>query len=460
MSLSLFRMPLPRALAWAALIIGAAIVVIDPLPGTEGRVLGLAVAFIGLWATAVIPEPMTAVFFFTTAMLLKAAPAGTVFGGFSSAALWLIFGGLIMGIAFRSTGLGERLGARLSHAFGSSYWGVISGVTLVGLALGFLMPSSMGRAIMLMPIAVGLAERYGFAPGTNGRIGVVLAAAFGCHVPTFSILPANLPNLVLVGAAETLWHYTPHYGEYFLLHFPILGFLKTAIMIPLIVWLWPDTPQPEAATRPLGPMKRQEGQLALLLACALVLWATDFLHHVSPAWISMAAGALLLLPGIGLVDRKAFNEQINYGSMFYVAAIMGLGAIVDQSGLGARLAHAVLDVLPLSPGHAATNFASLSVLSTLVSLLTTLPGAPAVLTPMAGQMAEASGMSVEAVLMSQVLGFSNPIMPYQSAPMVVAMQLGGERLGPAQTLCLWLAGITILVLLPLDFLWWRLLGWI
>jgi di/tricarboxylate transporter len=460
MSLSPFPMPLPRALAWIALGVGMAIIILDPLPGTEGRVLGLAVAFIGLWATAVIPEPITAVFFFTAAMLLKAAPASVVFGGFQSAALWLIFGGLVMGVAVRSTGLGGRIAARLSHAFGSSYWGIITGVTLVGVAMGFLMPSSMGRAILLMPIAIVLAERYGFQPGSNGRLGVVLAAAFGCHVPTFSILPANVPNLVLVGAAESLWHYTPRYGEYFLLHFPVLGFLKTAIMIPLIVKLWPDTPRPEAPGQAMGAMKRQEGQLALLLGCALVLWATDFLHHISPAWISMAAGALLLLPGIGLVDRKAFNEQINYGSMFYVAGIMGLGAVVDQSGLGARLAHAILEVLPLSPGHQATNFAALAVLSTLVSLLTTLPGAPAVLTPMAGQMAEASGLSVEAVLMSQVLGFSNPILPYQSAPMVVAMQLGGERLGPAQALCLWLAGITILVLLPLDFLWWRLLGWI
>lgn len=460
MTLSLSRMPLPRILAWIAVVVGTAIVVMDPLPGTEGRVLGLSVAFIGLWATAVMPEPITAVFFFTMAMLLKAAPSSVVFGGFQSAALWLVFGGLVMGVAVRSTGLGERLGARLSHAFGSSYWGVITGVTLVGVAMGFLMPSSMGRAILLMPIAVGLAERYGFEPGSNGRLGVVLAAAFGCHVPTFSILPANLPNLVLVGASETLWHYTPSYGGYLLLHFPVLGFLKTAIMIPLIVKLWPDTPKPEAAGRPLGPMKRQEGQLALLLAAALVLWATDFLHHVSPAWISMAAGALLLLPGIGLVDRKAFNEQINFGSIFYVAGIMGLGAVVDQSGLGARLARSILEVLPLAPGHQATNFTALAVLSTVVSVVTTLPGAPAVLTPMAGQMAEASGLSVEAVLMSQVLGFSNPILPYQSAPMVVAMQLGGERLGPAQKLCLWLAGITVVILLPLNFLWWRLLGWI
>ncbi|WP_096704652.1 SLC13 family permease [Magnetospirillum sp. 15-1] len=460
MSLSLSRMPLPRILAWIAVIAGAVIVILDPLPGTEGRVLGLSVAFIGLWATGVIAEPITAVFFFTMAMLLKAAPSSVVFGGFQSAALWLVFGGLVMGVAVRTTGLGERLGARLSHAFGSSYWGVITGVTLVGVAMGFLMPSSMGRAILLMPIAVGLAERYGFEPGSNGRLGVVLAAAFGCHVPTFSILPANLPNLVLVGASETLWHYTPSYGAYLLLHFPVLGFLKTAIMIPLIVKLWPDTPKPEMAGRPLGPMKRQEGQLALLLAAALVLWATDFIHHVSPAWVSMAAGALLLLPGIGMVDRKAFNEQINFGSMFYVAGIMGLGAIVDQSGLGARLAGAILEVLPLAPGHQATNFTALAVLSTVVSVVTTLPGAPAVLTPMAGQMAEASGLPVEAVLMSQVLGFSNPILPYQSAPMVVAMQLGGERLGPAQKLCLWLAGITVVFLLPLNYLWWRLLGWI
>ncbi|ARJ66711.1 sodium:sulfate symporter [Magnetospirillum sp. ME-1] len=458
--LPLLPIPLPRLLAWAAVIAGAAIIVLDPLPGTQGKVLGLSVAFIGLWATAVMPEPIIAVFFFTTAMLLKAAPSSVVFGGFQSAALWLVFGGLVMGVAVRSTGLGERLGTRLSHAFGSSYWGIIGGVTLVGVAMGFLMPSSMGRAILLMPIAVGLAERYGFAPGSNGRIAVVLAAAFGCHVPTFAVLPANLPNLVLVGASETLWHYTPSYGAYLLLHFPVLGFLKTAIMIPLIVTLWPDTPKPEAAGRDLGSMTRQEGQLSLLLAGALVLWATDFLHHVSPAWVSMAAGALLLLPGIGLVDRKAFNEQINYGSMFYVAGIMGLGAIVDQSGLGARLAGAILDILPLAPGHQATNFTALAVLSTVVSVFTTLPGGPAVLTPMAGQMAEASGLPIEAVLMSQVLGFSNPILPYQSAPMVVAMQLGGERLGPAQTLCLWLAGITIVVLLPLDFLWWRLLGWI
>ena len=455
------RIPLSRLIAWIAVAAGLAVLALHPLPGNESRALALAVVSIGLWATSVIPEPVTAVFFFTGAMLLKVAPASVVFGGFESAALWLIFGGLVMGVAIRSTGLGLRVATRLSRAFGKSYWGIITGVVLVGVAMGFLMPSSMGRAILLMPIALSLAARYGFVPGSNGHLGVVLAAAFGCHVPTFSVLPANVPNLVLVGAAETLWHYTPSYGQYLLLHFPILGLLKAAVLIGLIVRMWPDTPRPEVEASHLpGAMSMGERQLSLLLTAALALWATDFLHHISPAWISMAAAALLLLPGVGLVDSKAFAEKVNYGSLFYVAGIMGLGALVSQSGLGSRLAQAILMVLPLAPGHAVTNFVSLASMSTVVSLLTTLPGAPAVLTPLAGEMARASGLPIEAVLMSQVLGFSNPIFPYESAPLVVALQLGGEKLASALALCLRLAAITILVLLPLDFLWWRLLGWI
>ncbi len=449
-----------QLLAGAAVVAALLVLVFPPLPPAETRALALIIAALGLWATGAVPEHITAIAFFTVAMLFAVAPPAVVFGGFDSAALWLIFGGLVMGVAVRTTGLGERIATRVARMFGTTYWGVIAGVTVVGVALGFVMPSSMGRAILLMPIALGLAARFGFERGSRGHTGVVLAAAFGCHVPTFSVLPANLPNLVLVGASEKLYHIVPTYGGYLALHFPILGLLKTAIMIPLIVWLWPDTPKPvPPAARP-PVMTGDERWLAVLLTMALALWATDFLHHISPAWVSMAVALVLLWPGIALVKGKAFNDQINYGSLFYVAGIMGLGAMVDQSGLGNRLASAILQGLPLAPDHPAMNFASLATVSTLVSMITTLPGAPTVLTPLAEQMAKASGLPLDVVLMSQVLGFSNPILPYESAPLVVAMQLGGERLAAAQKLCLLLAAATILVLLPLDYGWWRLLGWL
>ena len=70
------------------------------------------------------------------------------------------------------------------------------------------------------------------------------------------------------------------------------------------------------------------------------------------------------------------------------------------------------------------------------------------------------GSCTASVLMSEVLGFSNPILPYESPPLVVALQLGGEPTAAAVKLCLAMGAVTLLLLYPLDYMWWRLLGWI
>ncbi|MCW5731786.1 MAG: anion permease [Alphaproteobacteria bacterium] len=420
----------------------------------------LAIFAIGLWATGVLPEHVTALGLFLFAMLFKVTAPAVIFSGFHSAALWLVFGGLVVGVAVRRTGLGERLAQMAVSRVGSSYGLAVSGVMAISIGMGFLMPSSIGRATLVVPVAAALAEGMKFAQGRAGRTGLVLAAAFGVHIPTFAILPANVPNMVLLGGAETLHGIVPVYGEYLLLHFPVLGVLKAVLIVLLILWLYPDRPEAGARAVERGPLSGDERRLAFILVLALGFWVSDFVHHVNPAWIGLAAALVCLAPGIGLVPQKAFATDISYGSMFYVAGIMGLGAMVADSGLGLELAQAMLRVLPLAPGQDAQNFAALSAVATLIGLATTLPGTPAVLTPLAGEMSRAAGWSVEAVLMIQVLGFSTVVLPYQSAPLVVGMQLGGERIGPAVKLCLILSAVTVLVLFPLDYLWWRLLGWI
>jgi len=453
------RLSIRKAGVALAALLAVASLVARPLPGTENGALALCLMAISLWATGALPEAVTALAFFTLAMLFQLAPAAVVFSGFASGALWLIMGGLVMGVAIKSTGLGDRIAKSLGHAFGNSYLGVVTGMVLVGTALGFLMPSSMGRAVLLMPIALALADRYGFVPGRKGRTGLVLAAGLGSHVATFSVLPANVPNMVFAGASETLYGYVPSYGTYLLLHFPVLGAVKTALLIPLIIWLWPDHPQPIERER-LAPMSGSERWLGLLLIGALGFWATDFWHHVSPAWISMVVAVILLLPKIGLVDRAAFSREVNFPTLFYVGGILGFGALIGASGLGRELGAVVARLVPLAPGATALNFACLAAIGSVVALFATVTGVPAVMTPLAGGLAQITGMPLESVLMSEVLGFSNPILPYESPPLVVAMQLGGEGMGHAVKLCLWLGAATLLLLYPLDFLWWRVLGWI
>ena len=414
---------------------------------------------IGLWATAVLPEHLSALLFLCLCMLFAIAPASVVFSGFASGTLWLVLGGLVLAEAVRATGLGVRLAHALFGRFTLSYGGLIAAAAVVALLLAFLMPATVSRVLLLLPIYAAIAQRAGLAPGSKGYTGMALTAiivSFQCGV---TVLPANAPNLVLAGAAETLYNKPIIYGDYLLLHFPILGCVKAAIITALICWLFPArTTAPQGHHEPT-PMSPEERRLALILAAALVLWATDFLHHIRPGWIALAAGIVTLMPRVGALPHSVFPERIKLGSFFYVGAVLGFGALMQDSGVGKVLGGSMLGALHIEPGTDFLNFVKLTMLATFTGLITTNPSQPALLAPLAAQMAEATGWRIEAALMTMVVGFSLMIMPYQAPPVMVGMHVAGVTLRQILRLTVPLAVICIFVLMPLDYLWWRWLGY-
>ena len=450
--------------ALVAVAVGLFLVAFPPtfLSPHKARVAALAIVTITFWATMVIPEHLTALIFFFVSMIFSLAPASVVFSGFESTALWLIFGGLIIGAGITGTGLGQRIADRVVVHLRGSYLKIISGVVLAGVLFSFVMPSSMGRVIFLTPVMLAVADHFGFRRGSNGRIGIMLAAILGTVIPAYAILPSNVVNMVLIGMAETQFNVSALYGEYLALHFPVLGFLKAVIIVCLIVWLYPDrsgTTVAERATQ-VDPMSKNERILSVVLVVLLTLWITDFLHHISPAWVSLGGAVLLLLPGVNIVSTRQFNGDINYGSLFFVAGILGLGGMVSHSGLGDMIAQRLIASLPLGEGSSFVNYISLGIASLVTALAATIPGAPAVITPLSDQLAHATGWSIKTIIMTQMLGFSTSIFPYQVPSIIVGMQMARERVKPAIQVCLILAVITIFILFPLDYLWWKLLGWI
>ncbi len=420
----------------------------------------LIMAGMVLFATGALPEFVSALVVLVLAMLLSLAPAEVVFSGLTSTACWLIFSGLVIGIAIAETGLAQRISSRFSRYLDSSYARLISGIVLMGVLLGFVMPSSVGRVVLFIPIALAIAEHCGFARGSKGQHGVLLAAAFGCHLPTFAILPANIPNMIMIGSAESIHGWTPMFAEYLLLHFPVLGALKAVLLILIILKLYPDTPQKTTAVSRNDGFSFRESRLLLIMLVTLGFWLTDSVHHISAAWIGLAAATLLLLPGVGMVSPKSFNEKVNISSILVVAGLLGIASLINYSQVSQVVGERVLDWLPLAPGQDAVNFFSLSLAAMLTGVVATLAGVPATLTPLAAQISQMTGFSLEAVLMTQVFGFSTVVFTYQSVPLMMAMPLAGVPIGHAARLCLILAGLTVLILLPLDYLWWQLLGWI
>ena len=431
----------------------------DALTPQAARAAALGVAMLGLLASAIVPEFVTALLFFLFAMLLGAAPADVIFSGFHSAALWMVFAGLIIAVAVRLTGLGERIAQFIAPKFGASYIGIISGVVFVSVGLAFVMPATMGRVLLLAPIVLAIADSYGFGEGSRGRTGMVLALAYGTFLVPMSILPANVPNIVLVGAAETLYGIVPEYGSYLLLHFPVLGLLRSFVIIAVIVFLFPDKPSKSEGSK-AGSAGADEYRLALMLAVALVLWVTDFIHHISPVWIALAVAALCMIPGIGVVSSRTFAEKVDVSPFIYVDGIMGLGALVADSGLAHTLGSWLIGVAEFEPGNDTWTFFVMTVVGTLIGPLVTNPGIPVVMAPLAGSIADAAGLPVATVLMMIVIGFSMVILPFQAAPLVVAAQICGVRIRDSIKTSLVLLVVTLIAVMPVNYLWWRFLGYL
>lgn len=184
------------------------------------------------------------------------------------------------------------------------------------------------------------------------------------------------------------------------------------------------------------------------------------MHHISPAWIGLAAACICLLPKVGFLSGEEFAKGVNIRTCIYVAGILGLAALVNYSNTGMIFGHFIQSYLPLDPTHQFINFTSLVGLTSALNFIVTANGVPAIYTPLAQALSNATGLDIVTVLMIQVIGYSTPLLPYQASPIVVAMGLGNVPLKDGIIVCLTIFVFTLLFLVPIDYLWFKSMGMI
>src|SRR5690606_17826119 len=90
-----------------------------------------------------------------------------------------------------------------------------------------------------------------------------------------------------------------------------------------------------------------------------------------------------MLPGVGAVPVTMFQERVRFGMFFYIGAILGLGAVMLDTGLSAAIGDTLLGVIRLEHDADAANFGVLSLLGTAAAMVVTNPAQPALLSPLA-----------------------------------------------------------------------------
>lgn len=417
-------------------------------------VLAALTAF--LWATLAIPAELTALLFFAALLLTGLAPDHVALAGFESKAVWLVFAGMVLSEVIGRHDMGHALFDRLLGHL-RSYPALVWLISATGLLLAFFIPSAMGRVLIFAPLVRALADRLGLEEGDPRRHGLFIAAVLGAVVPAFTILTSNVPNLVLMGAAEAIYGRSLTYGEYLLLNFPVLG-LGAFLLIPLLVLrLFPGERRIVLPPVAPEPWSRDQVKIGFLLAATLAFWTTDSLHGISAAWIGLAAAVVSLLPGIGLLPPQSIGK-LNFGPWFFAAGSIGLGGVVSHSGLGDLLWSQVDAAIPFAGLPDAAKYAVLQLSAMVLAMLTTLPAIPAVFTPLAGSIADTLGWPLDAVMLAQVPAFVIFAFPYQAPPVLVGLTFLGVPFAQAMRVMLRFAVLALLVVAPLHYLWGRFIG--
>ena len=419
-----------------------------------GAISGLAIA---LFATRLLPEVVTALACFLAFIAIAAAPNDVIFSGFSSGGFWLLFSGLIIGTAISVTGLGMQIALRIFQRTGDSYRNAALLMAFSGLGLGLLVPSTLPRIIVLMPIALYLSKTMGYAIGSRGHVGLTVTGAAATLLPTYAILTANLPTIIHFGAFETLYDVGPSYARYFIEQAPLnlIRFLVLlAVMLPFAAPRAETVSELDAPT----PFNAVQKRLLILLGVAILFWATDTLHGISPAWVALSLAAALLVPGLGMLDGTVMKSKVDMSPAFFLAALFAISAVAQHTGLGAFVADRLIPLLGLGQGSAFRDFYAVTALSNVLSHLTTAPAAPAILAPLGQSMATETGWSLDTIAMVQVIGISTPILPYQAPPLIIAMALADIPMAALFRICVWLAAATVIIGMPLTYLWWSYLG--
>ena len=260
----------------------------------------------------------------------------TAFAGFADSTPWFLFGAMLMGEAAARSGVAVRLGFIVMRLIGTSYSRLLLSVVVIVLILNFLVPSGLAQISIVAPMILGVMVAFGVGKGSNIGRGMFVLLSCICGLFNKMIL-AGGASILTRGLVEKLTGYQISWGQYFVAYLP--GTLITVIASWLaVLWLYPpekkELPGGRAylndALAAMGPWTAVEKKTMAWLMLAVVLWSTDFVHHMNPAVITMGIGLMVALPKIGVLKTKDVRS-VNYLLIVFLGSALSMGEVLIRT---------------------------------------------------------------------------------------------------------------------------------
>jgi solute carrier family 13 (sodium-dependent dicarboxylate transporter), member 2/3/5 len=386
------------------------------------------------------------------------------FSGFANDTAWFLFGALLLGRVATRSAIARRIAYFIMLRVGITYPRILLGLIVTDFLLTFIVPSGVARVVIMASIALGLAEAFNSPPGSNVSRGMFLVLSYTAGIFDKMII-AGASSIAArglienVGGVEVLWSYW------------FVAFLPGSVITVFAAWwltlkLFPpekvaleggyDYLRAEMAK--MGPLSPLEKRAALLMTAAILLWLTDFLHHIAPAVIGMGVGLFALLPRVGILDSEDL-KRLNYLPVFFVAAAVSMGTVLEATnGLDFLTRSMFAWMQPLMTNIIVTTIvmywtavAYHFLLGSEISMLGTS-------IPLVMEFAKTHGLNPLQLGMIWTFAAGGKLFAYQSGVLIVGYSYGYFAARDLVVMGAWLTVVEFAVLLLLVPFYWPLIG--
>jgi anion transporter len=284
------------------------------------------------------------------------------FSGFANTALALVASALFLAAAMAATGLDKRIALVILSRVGAETHQVIIGSIVVGFVMAFLVPSTTARVACLVPIMLGIIAAFGVNKKGAFAGMLMITTTQTASIWNVGIKTAAAQNMVAVGFIEKALQKTITWLEWFVAAAPFGVLMSVALYFVMTRMMRPEVkavPGGREAIRrslaELGPMKASEKKLLGLSLTLLCFWATEgVLHRFDTSSTTVAAVALMLLPGLGIMTWKEAQPRIPWGTVVLFGTGISLGTALLQTKGAVWLADLVVAQFGLK--HASALF--------------------------------------------------------------------------------------------------------
>jgi anion transporter len=433
---------------------------LPPPPGLSVpgyRTLLVAAAAVVLWTSEILPAGLTGGLVILLLILTGASSSvGEALVGFSQPVIFFLIGVFTIAIAVERVGLAERIGRfflRLSGGkSGPLFWFMV--VSFPPMAL--IMPSANSRSLILAEVFDRTFTLTGVKKGAPVARTVMMALHSLNRLASSALLTGGMTSIVAASLIGGMG-----WGRWFLL----LGvpYYLTLFIGSFSLYLWymrGESVQLDLPETEKTPVKSSEIRTALIIFMASALWLSDPIHGLHPAVPAMMAWALLLAPGVGVLEWSDFETRFSWATFFLLGASLSLGWTMAHTGAAKWLAITLLQLAPAIADRPYFLFAVILAVSVPVRILVpNITGYLAITIPIAIEIGQGGGLNpLVCALGVLLMGDSILFYPAQSPSSLAVYERGHLTAGEIFRFGMFMTAVAFATTLTATLLWWQIAG--